>query len=147
MDFEFDFRLHADTSTLVGTQYFELTPGPYKRKHWLSGSRFIDEFTFSLIEGIFEEHVPGYNHFRCVEVARSQWKLILGDLATLRRVLSQDRETAVVVLPYGGTLSVQDSFEQNFAANQHQLASLLFALEQWLSQTLALNDVVSVLGL
>jgi hypothetical protein len=27
MDFEFDFRLHADPSTLVGTQYFETRAG------------------------------------------------------------------------------------------------------------------------
>lgn len=75
MDFEFDLRLHADHSTLVGTQYFELAPGAYKGRHWLSGSQFIDEHMFCLIEGIFEELVPSYDHFGCVEVPRSQWKL------------------------------------------------------------------------
>ena len=85
--FEFDFRFHTDLSTLARgkgrehhTQYFELAPGPYKRKHWQPGSRFIDEYTFSLIEGPFEEHVPGYDHFSYVEVPSSQWELILGDL-------------------------------------------------------------------
>ncbi|HEY6420449.1 MAG TPA: hypothetical protein VIX59_15755 [Candidatus Binataceae bacterium] len=147
MDFEFDFRLHADPSRLVGTQYFELALGAYKGAHRLPGSRFINEYTFSLIEGIFEEHVPKYDHFGCVEVPRSQWKLILGDLATLCMALAQARETARVALPYGGTLRVRSSFDHNLAANQRQLASLLFALEQWLSETLTLNEVVSVLGL
>ena len=147
---EFDFRLYADPSILVGTQYFELAPGPYEGEHWLPESRFIDEYTFCLIEGIFEEHVPGYNHFGCVEVPRSQWKSILGDLVSLRTGLSQVRETATVALPYGGTLKrlrLRTSFERNLAVNQRQLAALLCALKQWLSETLALNDLISVLGL
>jgi hypothetical protein len=91
MDFDFDFRLHADVSTLVGTQYFELAPGAYQRHHRVPGSRFIHEYTFCLIEGIFEERVPKYNHFGSAEVPRSQWKLILGDLVTLRTALTKLR--------------------------------------------------------
>ena len=147
MEFDFDFRLHADVSTLVGTQYFELAPGVSQRHHRVPGSRFIHEYTFCLIEGIFEERVPKYNHFGSAEVLRSQWKLILGDLLTLRSALIEKRETAKVALPYGGTLRVKALFEEGLAANQRQLTSLLFALEQWLSETLALNEVVSVLGL
>jgi hypothetical protein len=146
MDFEFDFRLHADVSTLVGTQYFELAQGAYQGHHWVPGSRFIHEYTFSLIEGIFEKRVPEYDHFGCVEVPRSQWKLVLGDLMTLRSTLADTRETARVALPYGGTSRVQASFEEDLA-NQRQLTSLLFALEQWLSETLPMNEAVSVLGL
>jgi hypothetical protein len=183
MDFEFDFRLHADVSTLVGTQYFELAPGACQGHHWVSGSRSIDEYTFSLIEGIFEERIRKYDDCGCVEVPRSQWKLILGDIATLRSALTETRGTTKVALPYGGkwraiplrsidgrsredfhrrhactprprsgrrwrTLrGVQASFEEDLAANQRPLASLLFALEQWLSETLAMNEAVSVLGL
>ncbi len=151
--YKFDFRLRVDSSTLVGPHYFGLAPGPYDRttyegKHRRPGSRFIDEFTFCLFEGIFERYVPAYDHFACVEVTRSQWKLILRDLVTLRTVLSQIRVPATVALPYGTTLRPYlQEFEQNWAANQRELASLLFNLEQWLNETLTLHEVVSVLGL
>jgi hypothetical protein len=151
---EFDFRLHTDLSTLARgpghehhTQYFELAPGPYKRKHWQPGSRFIDEFTFSLSEGIFVEHAPAYDHFSYAEVSGSQWILILGDLAALRAALIEAGETSRVVLPYGFSLTVQPSFEQDWAANQSKLASLLFSLDRWLIETLARYGSVSVLGL
>jgi hypothetical protein len=149
---EFDFRLHTDLSTLARwpgyyTQYFELAPGPYERKHWQPGSAFIDEYTFSLIERPFEEHAAGYNHFGCADVSCPQWELILADLATLRAALIEAGETSRVALPYGGTLHVETDFEQNWAANQPKLASLLFSLDQWVIKTLARYGSVSVLGL
>jgi hypothetical protein len=152
--FEFDFRFHTDLSTLAKgpghqhhTQYFELVPGPYKRKHWQPGSRFIDEYTFSLIEGPFEEHAPAYDHFSHAEVSGSEWILILGDLAALRAALIEAGEISRVTLPYGGSLTVQPAFEQNWAANQPKLASLLFSLDEWIIETLARYGSVSVLGL
>ena len=42
---EFDFQLHADPSEVTGPHWFELAPGPYERKHWQPGSRFISEFS------------------------------------------------------------------------------------------------------
>ena len=144
---EFDFQLHADPSEVTGPHWFELAPGPYERKHWQPGSRFISEFTFCLIEGIFERHAPAFDHFSYAEVPGSQWKIILADLAILRAALVEAGETAKVALPYGYTLRVQPDFEQNWAANQRQLASLLSSLDQWLRETLALNDSISVLGL
>jgi hypothetical protein len=100
-----------------------------------------------LIEGPFEEHAPAYNHFGYAEVPSSQWELILGDLAALRAALIEAGETSRVALPYGYTLTVQPSFEQNWAANQPKLASLLFSLDQWIIETLARYGSVSVLGL
>src|SRR5262249_9038640 len=125
MELEFDFRLHADRSTLVGTQYFELAPSRYTGKHWATGARFIDEYTFSLIEGIFERHVPDYNHFAFVDVSRPTWQLILRDLTSLRVALEESAKGARVTVPFGGTLEVQSSFEQALEANQRALATLL----------------------
>ena len=146
--FEFDFRLHADPSKITGPHWFELVPGPPpEAKCRLPGSRFINEFTFCLIEGIFEQYAASYDHFSYGEVSSSQWKMIVADLATLRAALVKAGENAKVALPYGGTLRVQTDFEQNWATNQGQLASLLFSLDQWLRETLAVNDSISVLGL
>jgi hypothetical protein len=147
VDLEFDFRLHADRSLLTGTQYFELAPGASSGRPWAQRSRYIDEYTFSLIEGIFEKHARGYDHFAFVEVPRSQWEPILSDVAALRVALSQAGETHRVTLPYGSTLNVQVPFERSLASNQRALAGLLADLETWLSQTCAENEVVSVLGL
>jgi hypothetical protein len=146
--FELDFRLHADPSRISGPHWFELAPGrPPEGKCRQPGSRFISEFTFCLIEGIFEEHAPAYTHWGYAEVPRSQWELILADLAALRAALIEAGETSRVALPYAEFPSVQPSFEQNWAANQPKLASLLFSLDQWLIETLARYGSVSVLGL
>ncbi len=147
MGFEFDFRLHDDPSVLVGTQYFELVPGPYDGKHWGREARFIHEYTFAVIEGVFEKHAPNYDHFAIVEITRAQWALILGGLVKLRSDLTQAAESYRVTLPCGRTLNVQSSFELNWRANQHSLTTLLSDLELWLHQTLMKCEMVSVLGL
>jgi hypothetical protein len=150
--FEFDFRLHTDLSTLdrrsgPSAQYFEFTRGPYGGEHWLPGSAFILEYTFCLVEGIFEKCVPGFDHFSYVEVSGSQWELILGDLAALRAALIEAGETSRVALPYAEFPSVRPSFEHNWVAYQPKLASLLFSLDQWVIEALARYGSVSVLGL
>lgn len=147
MDLAFDFRLHADCSTLMGTQYFELAPGRYTGQHWATGARFIHEHTFSLIEGIFERQVPDYDHFAFVDVSRPTCQLILRDLTSLRVALEESAEGARVSVPFGGTLKVQSSFEQALESNQRVLATLLADLESWLHHTLADHDEISALGL
>ena len=100
---EFDFQLHADPSEVTGPHWFELAPGPYERKHWQPGSRFISEFTFCLIEGIFERHAPAFDHFSYAEVPSSQWKIILADLAILRAALVEawrNRQSCVAIRLY-----------------------------------------------
>lgn len=69
----FDFRLHPDRSKCSGTQYFEFVPGPYRNAHWVPGARFVHENTFCLFEGIFENRLPGYDHFAYVNVSRAEW--------------------------------------------------------------------------
>jgi hypothetical protein len=133
---EFDFRLHTDRSSLTGTQYFEFAPGRYTRKHWAAGSRFIDEYTFSLIEGIFERRVADFDHFVFVEVPRPTWQPILRDLAALRAALDDSVSGAGVPLPYGFTLKVQSAFEEALEANQRALATLLVDLKSWLDEEL-----------
>jgi hypothetical protein len=146
MDLQFDFRLHEDRSGLAGTQYFEFAPGRY-RKPWAPGSRYIHEYTFSLVEGVLESRVPGYDHFAFVEVPRPMWLPILRDLAVLRAALDDSATGARVTLPYGFTLNVQAAFEEALETNQRALSALLVDLESWLHRTLADHDVVSVLGL
>jgi hypothetical protein len=144
-NFEFDFRLHGDRTTMVGTQYFELAPGPYRDAAWQPGSRMIDEYTFCLIEGIFENRVSNYNHFGpAAEVLRPQWTAILADLASLRTALEQAGENVMVALPYGFTLNVRADFERNSAANQLRLVSLIAALKSWLNETLVAHQVITV---
>ena len=142
----FDFRLHADRSRCVGTQYFEFVPGRYCGKHWLPGGRFIDENSFCLFEGIFEEHLPRFDHFGFGEVSRAQWKPILADILELRGQLLWANGKAVQ-MPFGRTLRVEDDFQQDIATNRAGLAVSLSELEGWLRQTLTVYDCVSVLGL
>ncbi len=110
MDFQFDFRLHVDRSTMSGTQYFELLPGRYTGKHWNQQSRFVHECTFCLIEGVIEKHVPGYDHWGFVEASRTAWETVLLDLASLRAALEQREKSSRVTLPYGSVLRVQERF-------------------------------------
>jgi hypothetical protein len=145
MELQLDVHVHADRLMLDGTQYFELLPGRYDGKHWVPGARFIHEYTFSLIEGIFEKHLPDYDHYTFIEVLRPQWEPILRDLASLRTAL--EHENVNVTLPYGRTLNVQPTFEETVETNQHALAVFLIDLETWLHQTLAVHEVVSILGL
>ncbi|MBI2687597.1 MAG: hypothetical protein HYX27_14900 [Acidobacteria bacterium] len=143
---EFDFRLHADRSECVGTQYFELLPGPYRGKHWVPGARFIDEYTFSLFEGIFERHLADYDHFAFVDVLLPQWQPILTDLSDLQACLLRV-DGSQVDLPFGRALHVKGAFEMDIANNQRGLAWLTAELRHWLSETLTMHDCISVLGL
>ncbi|WP_321476502.1 hypothetical protein [uncultured Paludibaculum sp.] len=143
---EFDFRLHADRSECTGTQYFELTPGPYRGAHWVPGARFIDEYTFCLFEGIFEKRAPDYDHFASVDVGRPEWTLVIGDLSALRERLLRV-EDGMADLPYGGTLRVNDLFEADSINNSRCLAALISELLDWLRETLIQHDCISVLGL
>jgi hypothetical protein len=143
---EFDFRFHADRSACVGTQYFEIVPGPYRGAHWVKGGRFIDEYTFSLFEGIFEKRIPDYDHFAFVNIHRPHWNAILSDISELReRLLQPDLDQ--VELPYGSTLRIGEAFGLDVANNGRCLAALLSALEDWLRETLIVHECISVLGL
>lgn len=143
---EFDFRLHADRSGCSGTQYFELLPGPYQGKHWVPGARFIHENTFCLVEGIFENRVPEFDHFAFVDVPGVQWTPILADLAALRDRL-HDIANFRADVPFGSTLRVEDDFALDCANNQRRLAVLIQELENWLRETLNEHECISVLGL
>jgi hypothetical protein len=143
---EFDFRFHVDRSACVGTQYFEIVPGPYRGAHWVKGGRFIDEYTFSLFEGIFEEHIPDYDHFAFVNVDRPQWTAILSDISGLRERLLQ-ADLNHVDLPYGSTLRIQETLGLDVTNNRRCLAALLSALEDWLRETLIAHESISLLGL
>lgn len=144
-DLEFDLRLHVDPAQLCGTQFFELLPGPYGERVWVKGSRFIHEYAFALIEGIFEHRVPDYDHFSVVEVSRQQWKRILDDLAILRANLTSG--TQPLTLPVGSLLDVRPAFNQMLAENQRGLAQLISELAAWLHETLSEHEVISILGL
>ena len=146
MDSEFDFRLHTDRSGCVGTQYFEFVPGPYRGTHWVPGGPFIDENTFCLFEGIFERHVPNYDHFAVSHVVLPQLNVIVIEITALEERLLRANGKEVN-LPYGGTLRVEDTFRRDVVENQRRLATLLSELEIWLRKTLTAYDCVSVLRL
>ena len=147
MDLQFDFRLHVDRSTMSGTQYFELLPGRYAGRHWNQQSRFIHEYTFCLVEGIFQKHVPAYDHWGLVEVSRPAWEVILRDLASVRAGLEDRARSAPAPLPYGTVLRVQASFEEALDTNERALAKLIAEMDQWLRQVLRTQEIISILGL
>jgi hypothetical protein len=146
MRIKFDFRFHIDRSGCVGTQYFELVPGPYRGAHWAPGARFIHEYTFCLFERIFERRVPDYDHFAFVDVPLSHWEMIITDLATLRKALARAAENEVEI-PFGSTLRVEEAFRADLADNRRRLAALLAEVERWLCEKLRDHDCISVLGL
>lgn len=147
MQFRFDFQMHTTPSTLKGTQYFEFVPGPYDGRHWQLGAVFVDEYTFSLFEGIFERRVADYDHFSLMEIDASTWRLIVEDLQSLREVLTSDQSEQGVNLPFSSSLKVEDYSSANRKQNRHELALLLVQLVQWLEQTLIRQPVISLLGL
>ena len=128
MDTPFDSCFHADPGALNGSN-----------QCWLPGSRFIHEYTFCLMEGIFANHVPHYDHSAFVEVPREHWPVILADLATLHHSLERANSDT---LPYGSTLRLQDR-----EVDQPALATLISELTAWLRVTLTTHDSISILGL
>jgi hypothetical protein len=143
----FDFRLYVDPSTLSGTQYFELLPGKYAGTCWNPQSRFIDECTFSLFEGIIEKHVPSHSHWTFGEAARPAWELILLDLTSLQATLEDKDRRSPVSLPYGRALRVQTNFEESWGTNEKALAILITEMNQWLRETLKEHEIISILGI
>ncbi len=145
MDFDFDFRLHADRSSLEGTQYVEFLPGE-DLKPWSPGSRYVHEYTFCLFEGIFEKGIPEYDHFGSVVIAKPQWLPILCDITNLASEL-QTAGAHKISLPYGATLAIQDVFERDLIKNQRALAALVSDLCTWIRDTLTATNCIGVLGL
>lgn len=137
----FDYCFHTDPRALSGTQYFEFLPGPYRHQCWLPGSRFIHEYTFCLLEGIFAKHLPHYDHYAFIEVPGTQWPAVLADLDHLHGSLEQASSEALG-LPYGATLSLED-----WEVDRRALATLIAELTAWLRVTLATHDSISILGL
>ena len=84
--------------------------------------------------GVFEGHVPAYDHFAFVDVSRPTWQLILRDLTSLRVALERCAKGAKVTAPCGRT-------------RLRTLATHLTDLESWLQQMLADHDEICVLGL
>lgn len=129
----------------MGTDYFEFVPGPYRGQHWVPDGRLIHEETFCLIEGVFEKHMPSFNHFAFNDIPHANWMRILTDLSKLRGRLVQI-DSLNIDLPFGHTWRPEEEFRRGAAENQRALAMLLLELETWARETLAVHDCVSVLG-
>ncbi len=77
-------HLHLDRSALEGTHYVEFVPGRYRGEHWSPDACFIHGDTIGLIEPILKRRIHGFDRYGMVEVPKETWRLILGELRTMR---------------------------------------------------------------
>ena len=143
-----DVRLIRSTTELEGTCYFEFLPGRYDQKCWNEGSVFLSEEAFDLIEPIFLRRVPEFDHYAFVEINRSRWSLIVGDL----EVLTERLATVNGVDELRDLVRVTNAFDEHdlrtaFVEYKRLIRQMLTDLAAWLRGQASRHEIISVLGM
>lgn len=137
-----------DKTALEGTCYIELSLGKYQGKHWQEGSLFFDEEVFGLIEYIFAEHIPQYDHYAMNDADYSAWQKILEDLKTLSNTLNHADEFQQVMGKVGFTFGgSRDYFQIHFDACKTGLIRMLKELIVWAEQNVERHRYIAILGI
>ena len=137
-----------DQSKLEGTCYLEIVPGKYQKKHWQTGSLFIDEEVFGLIEPIFESFINGYDHYSVNEASKTEWLKIVNELENFNELLRSAKEFEDLFGKIGliarGT---RDKFQNNFEGNKKLLIQMNVELISWIRKVLETHGHITVLGI
>jgi hypothetical protein len=86
---EMDYRIHRSLTELRGTNYMEICPGKYSKKHWQDGSLFVSDREFGLAEGIVAKHFAAYDHFAMNDVPKDIGQKITAEWAHTAVLLEQ----------------------------------------------------------
>jgi hypothetical protein len=141
-------QIITDFKYLEGTAYIEILPGLYEDECWNEGSLFLDEESFGFLERIIGRNVPDYNHYAFMEVEKHAWERIVAELNALLKQVHHAKSTsdfAENVLFY--FKNTEADFQEEFETNRKRLEDLISEFNEWISNKLETEEVITILGL
>jgi hypothetical protein len=143
-----NLKLMQGREYLRGTVYFELLPGPYRKKCWNDESVYLTEEAFAFLETIIFRHESSYDHYAFIDVPSETWRKIIHDLKLLREKLASANDfTALSVDLEDLSPRTIKSFTAEFAEHQRDLEIMLKELIGWLEKTLIAISTIAILGI
>ncbi len=135
----------SDKSTLRGTLYIEILPGPYSNVCWGPNSVYFAEEHFSFIEPTVIRNWPSHDHYSFSDIPANAWSHIQKDLEAMSTIVGS-----------GGRLDKLADFiypqrkKMTFETETMLLTELRVSINEfnnWLATTLTEYDTIAVLGI
>ena len=134
----------SDKSTLRGTLYIEILPGPYSNICWGPNSVFFAEEHFAFIEPTVIRNWPSHDHYSFSDIPAVAWFRIQKDLEALSIIVEGGgrlHELADYIYPQRKKMTVEAE-----AILLNELRVSIHAFIDWLATTLTEYDTIAVLG-
>jgi hypothetical protein len=135
----------SDKSTLRGTLYIEILPGPYSNKCWGPKSVFFAEEHFAFIEPTVIRNWPLHDHYSFSDIPSATWLQIQRDLKAMSTIVESGgrlSELANCIYPQRKKRTVE--------AETTLLSDLRVSINDfndWLAKTLTEYDTIAILGI
>jgi hypothetical protein len=139
-----DVKIYTLDIKPEGTVYFELLPRKFEDECWNKDSIYIDEDVFYLIEKVFINSIPDYDHYAFTEVGKDEIQRVIDGLNKLFEGL--EGESFQV-----GELFVNNTIDYEVEAGwdviKPNLKVLCKELSNWLLHVLESRKTLTVLGI
>lgn len=138
-----EFQVIKDKSKLVGTAYFEFLPGKYSGTCWNDSSIYLNEESMSIVEGIFEMYIDGYDHYSFSEMNNEAFQLIVNALKDLILEIENDKEI-------NGSVFNQEYYKllnENIKDDKQAVNEFITVLIDWIKETSQKEETISILGI
>ncbi|AUZ26538.1 hypothetical protein C1T28_08250 [Bacillus subtilis] len=137
-----------DIKTLEGSCYIEVLPDRYNDKCWNASSIFFTEDNFGYIVPVFEKCYKKFDYFGVNEIDTDTWKIILKELESLKRNLTNDPkpESLKGILGFPFCYSEKE-FMENYNINVKQLCLMITEFQLWIEEKSVSAKFISILGM
>ena len=139
-----DVKIYTLDTKPEGTVYFELLPRKYEDKCWNNDSVYIDEDVFFLIEKIFIDSIPNYDHYAFTEMGKDEVCRVIGRLNSLVEGL-EGESFKLSELFVNGVLDY--GVEAEWGTIKPNLKVLCKELSSWLLHVLKSRKTLTILGI
>jgi len=141
-----DYQVRQDPTALESTAFMEIGPGPYSGNHWQPGFIFIRDDAFSVAEGVFFKHFPGYDHYEMNEIPRAEGEAISAELRIVASALSETPiRDAIDLLGVSGWIRVDLSAEID--DHRAEIRTMLVQIADAMTSAYKQHDYACVLGM
>lgn len=141
-----DFRVYRSLTELQGTNYIEIGPGKYSKKHWQDGFLFVSDYVFGLAEGIITRHFPEYDHCDMNDIPKNVGQRVIADWVRAADLLDQ-----MAPEPIGYVPDLDDSFlsyiGSDIESHRADIAGMLRSLAEACDEFYRQGDWICILGM
>lgn len=139
-----DVKIYTLDTKPEGTVYFELLPRKYEDKCWNNDSVYIDEDVFFLIEKIFIDSIPNYDHYAFTEIGKDKIQRVINRLNSLLGALDSDSFELSEIFVNG---IIDYEVEAEWDTIKPKLRILCRELADWLTGVLKSGKTLTILGI